>query len=394
MPFGLSRKGFKRKRYADIRKDLSARWKRAFGETSRVDEKSINGIIISLIAYAISPIWMLAENVYNSGFVHKSEGTSLDNLVQNRLMERRSAEKSRGVVEITGDEGTVVGKGFIVAHKVEYETTEDVVVTSSGSALVPIQSVLGGGAGNTPSGTITKIVTPVVGVSGVINLAPTTGGRDEETDLELKERYDRSFSLGGSSTLSGVIAALLGTEGVRGARVQENTTMAEVDGVPAKSIAPFVFGGRDTDVAQSIFDTKAAGIQSFGDVVVTVTDSLSNDHLIGFTRPNEVKLYFIVSLQTDVFFPLNGNEQVRTKIISYVGGKDENAEEFTGLSLGETVIYTKVIAAIQEIPGIVDIPVLKIGVSENPDEATNIPMTIKEVGRTDWEKVAVSNDQV
>lgn len=390
MPFGLNDKGFKRKRYADIRNDLATQWKEKFGENSRTEEKSVNGILISLIAYVASPLWMLAEKVYNNSFVHKAEGNSLSGLVENRFMQRRPAEKSQGEVVITGEPGTTIEAGFTVSRINSYVTVEDVEIGVGGTVVAWVEAIIAGANGNAPANTVIEIDTPLVGVDSVTNPEPIIGGREEETDTELKERYERSYAIGGSGTLPSIEAALLGLPQVRDARVYENTTMVGNNGVPPKSIAPFVYGGDDDEIARAIFEMKAGGIQSFGNIEKIVADSRGEPHIVGFTRPDVVEVFAEINLDTDSDFPVNGLEQVRSKIIEYIGGIDEDATEYSGLGQGQNIIYTRIIAAIQKVPGIVDIPVLKIGKQDPPTETGNVDILRDEVAITDWEKVVVN----
>jgi len=166
--------------------------------------------------------------------------------------------------------------------------------------------------------------------------------------------------------------------------------MNEVNGIPPKSIAPFIFGGDDQEIANTIFLMKPGGIRSYGTTEIPVTDSRGEQHIIGFTRPNTIHIYVHVELKTDGNFPLDGYEQVRTKIIEYIGGYDEDATEYNGLGLGEDVIYTKIIAAIQQVTGIVDIPVLLVDTQSPPTKTGNIEIALDEVAQTDFEKVSVS----
>lgn len=390
MPFGLNEKGFKRKRYADIRNDLAIQWKEKFGENSRTDEKSVNGILISLIAYVVSPLWMLAEKVYNNSFVHKAEGNSLSGLVENRFMQRRPAEKSQGEIVITGEPGTTIEAGFTVSHINSYVTVEDVEIGIDGTVEAWIIAIIAGANGNAPANTVIEIDTPLVGVDSVTNPEPIIGGREEETDAELKERYDRSYAIGGSGTLPSIEAALLGLPQVRDARVYENTTIVENNGVPPKSIAPFVYGGDDDEIARAVFEMKAGGIQSFGNIEKTVVDSRGELHTVGFTRPDVVEVFVEINLDTDSNFPINGLERVRSKVIEYIGGIDKDATEYSGLGQGQNIIYTRIIAAIQKVPGIVDIPVLKIGKQDPPIQTGNVDILRDKVAITDWEKVVVN----
>lgn len=392
MSFGLNEKGFKRKRYADIREDLASRWKEKFGEDSRTDERSVNGILISLIAYAASPIWMLAEKVYNSGFVHKAEGQALSGIVGNNLLKRRPAEKAKGTITIIGDEGTVVDAGFKASYKTSYSTIEEVKIGSSGEVEVEVKADATGVIGNVESEKITEIDTPIVGVSEVVNRKPVSGGREEETDDELKQRYDLSLSTGGSPSTNGIRAEVLGVEGVRTATVIENLTGEEdSEGRPPKSYETYVLGGEDVDVAKAIFKRRAAGTRPYGNTIIEVEDDSGNIVPIGFSRANEVEIYFDIKLDTNNKFPRNGVRRIKTLIIEHIGGLDFDGNEYTGLQTGDDVYFTKIISLIHSLPGVEYVKDLQIGTDENNlGSFKNVSIERTKVAMTDYEKIDVT----
>lgn len=389
--FGLSKDGFKRKRYIDIRNDLEEKWKESFGENSRTHEKSVNGIIISLIAFVASPIWMLAEKVYNNNFVHKAEGSALRDLVRNRLLEPRPAEKATGHIEITGDSETVINGGFRVSADVEYVTTETVEIDDTGKILVPIQADIAGSEGNAPPDTVIDIVTPLVGVDSVTNPEPISGGRDAETDQELRRRYELSLSAGGSPSADGIRAEVLGVEGVRTATVVENLSLEEdSEGRPGRSYETYVLGGKDEAIAQAIFKRRAAGTMPYGDITIDIEDDAGNIVPVGFTRATEVDIYFEIELDTNNEFPQDGKEHIKTAVIEYVGGIDYDGNEYTGLQSGQDMYYTRIVGIIDRVPGIINIPTLNIGTDPDdlkPMNSININPT--EVAMTDFEKVDI-----
>jgi len=399
---GLDERGFKRKRYRDILEDMQSRAQDNFGANVNLSNRSPLGILLRLVSWSMAVLWQVAENVYNAGYVDTAEGHQLDHVAKYIGIRRNPAEPATGTIKIEGDEGTEIPAGFKVATEddIEFETTESVEI-NGGEVEAEIEALEPGADGNVPAGTITEIINPTAGVDSVNNEEATEGGRDKETDAELKERYDRSVSRGGSSTIESIEATLLDdVEGVRDAQVYYNNTMddPDSDNIPAKSIAPFVFGGNENDIAEAIFDTKAAGIKSAAisadsslNKEIDVTDSRGRTHTIGFTRPEEKEVYVDVTLDTDSDFPADGNEQVRTEIVKYIGGQDEDAEEYPGLGLGEDVIYTRIISRIHRVDGIVDITELKVGTSAPPDQEENIDIGAEQVAITDYEKVSVDD---
>lgn len=388
---GLDEKGFKRKRFSDLYSDMETKAKSVYGEKVNLSERSPLGIILRLFAWFLSLFWQQLENVYNSAFVDTASGRSLRNTGKYIGMKEKGAEKAKGSVTVTGVEGTTVkiGTRFATKSGVVFETLADSVIPADGEVDIVIQAISAGSSGNVPSGAINVIVNPSGAIQSVVNQDGTTGGREKETDYEFRQRYDRSVASGGSSTTESVIATVLALPSVRDCIIEENTTMDEVNGVPAKSLAPFVFGGENEEIAEAIRATKAGGIRSWGETVVDVVDSRGNLHKIGFTRPEVIQIYAHVSLETNQDFPLNGKDLIRTAIVQYIGGQDSDGTIYNGVGLGKSVIYTKVISAINQIEGIADVTV-QIGTTEQNFTTQNIQLGSRQVAETDWQKVVVS----
>lgn len=391
MPFGLNEKGFKRKRYADIRKSLESKWKEGFGENSRTDENSPNGVLISLIAYVASPLWMLAEKVYNNGFVHKASGDPLSNIVKNNLVSRRGAEKASGYIVVTGDEGTVVEKGFKASREISYSTTGQVTIGDSEQARIPVIADIAGAVGNAPKNSVVEIDTPIVGVSEVTNPEPISGGIDEETDEELKARYNLSRSSGGSPSANGIRAELLGSEGVRLATIVENLELEMNDGkITGRNFEPYVSGGSDEDIANAIFKRRAAGIEVIGETVVDVTSDSGQVVPIGFTRMEEEEIYIELEVKTNNLFPSDGNKRIVTSIIEYIGGMDEDGNVYVGLQTDKDVDFTTIIGLVYEVGGVDSVTSLKMGTDkEDLKSFESVEITSRRVATTDYEKIDV-----
>nr|WP_285839869.1 baseplate J/gp47 family protein [Alkalihalophilus marmarensis] len=340
-------------------------------------------------------MYQLAEKVYYSGYIDTAEGSSLDRLIPfASSIRRRPAERANtNDFIIIGDPNTIVEAGFLVGREDDfiYTTTENVTLDAAGEAVVSIRAVLGGAAGNAQPHTISEIINPIVGVDSVTNPTLVSGGRDQETDPELRERYRLSLSAGGSPTVNGIRASVLGVPGVRTATVIENNTRYDdEDGRPPKSIETYVLGGEPNDVAKAIFDRKAAGIEPYGTEEVILLDDSGNEHLMRFSYAEQVPIHMDIEVTTDASFPLNGHEQIRTNLIRYVGGLDYDGTEYTGLSNGQDVIFTQMISIIHQTPGVINIPIFNIG--KDPDDLSpmnTITINRTQVAITDFEKVVI-----
>lgn len=136
-------------------------------------------------------------------FPEWSYGEYLDAHAQTRGMSRKEATPATGEITITGAENTVipVGSMFSTASlnggdpSISYETTEAATIPSTGSVTVSIEASEAGSQGNTGANTIIFVSSSVVGITGVTNADPVTGGTDEETDEALIARiveYDQT----------------------------------------------------------------------------------------------------------------------------------------------------------------------------------------------------------
>lgn len=387
--FGLTRDGFKRKRYIDIRNDLETRWKEAFGEDSNTTERSPNGILISLFAWALSLVWQLIERVYHNRHIQTAEGKSLDNVTGNMLVERRPATFAEGEVVFYGQEGAIIDDVLVEGNGMLYRTTEIAEIDATGEVVVPVRAEEAGTEGNTPANTVTTIVTPVFGVESVNNPNPISGGQDEETDEDLRERYYLSLAGKTSPTADGIRSAVLAVEGVRTANVIENNTnQTDSEGRPPKSFETYVLGGDPKEIAEAIFSVRAAGIEPWGTEEVVVTDNAGNNVLMRFSYVEEVPIYIDIEIEHDDTFHVDGYKHIRTAIIRYIGGEDEDGNVYTGLTAGQDMIFTKVVSAIHSVQGVTNIPVLNIGTDPNNKEPMNtIEIEPTQVAVTDWQKV-------
>lgn len=387
----LNEKGFRKKTYSEIYSEIEQEAKARFGQKINTSERSVFGILFRIIAWALSVFWNIVEAVYYSAFPSSATGISLDRLVKFKGMTRLLAAAAFGRIKIRGRPGATIEAGFRVTtvNDIVFETIQDITLDYEGSGIVDIRALETGSRGNVEAGAIVEVVEISNDVESVTNLEPTAGGRESETDAELKKRFNDLTPSGGSSSES-VEATLLEVAGVRDAIVRDNTlNEVSADGLPPKCIAPFVFGGTDTDVAKAIFSVKAGGIQSYGTTVVEVADTKGSIHLIGFTRPTVIDIFINVQLVTNSFFPADGNQKVRTSIIKYIGGADETNYEYQGLGLKENVIHARIVAAVLSVQGVEDATVtMSIDNVSFSDE--NIVVSSEQVAKTSFDKVVIA----
>ncbi|NHN29441.1 baseplate J/gp47 family protein [Paenibacillus agricola] len=354
----LDSQGFKRKRYADLIVEMEAKAREVYGETINTSERSPLGILLRIFAWFLSKPWEKAEDVYYSAYINTAQGIQQDRLGPYVGITRIPEQFATGSVNFTGEAGHMIAAGFSVRTPsgIYFTTLSGVTLDGTGLGMAPIRASAAGARGNVAAGTIVEIVNPNPNVTSVANGTAAAGGREKESDSEFRERFQLSVSGGGASTVDSIRGALLRIADVRAATVIENTTLVtDSAGRPGKSFQAYVLGGDSQAIAQSILDTKAAGIETYGDVSSIVTDLSGLERTIKFSYAEELAIHLRVNITRNDQYPADGDEQIRTALIRYIGGEASDGSLYSGLGMGNDVIYTKLISAIFKVEGVEDV---------------------------------------
>ena len=222
------------------------------------------------------------------------------------------------------------------------------------------------------AGTLTFLVVPN-GTYTVTNQQNWITGRALETDAELRTRFKSSRSQG-NATVDAIYAKLLATTGVVSASVEENWTLVtNANGLPAKSFEATVKGGGDLAVATTIWQTKPAGIQPFGNTSIEITDSQNTPQTIFFTRPVDqyIHVNVVYQLYDEEIFPSNGVEMIARAINTY--GQS--------LGVGEDVIPQRLMAAVYNgVAGIGNLSIT-VGNTLSPNDTPVLSSNKISIGR-------------
>jgi uncharacterized phage protein gp47/JayE len=354
----LDEKGFKRKRYADLIIEMEPKAREVYGETVNTSERSALGIILRIFAWFLGKPWERAEDVYFSAYINTAQGIQQDRLGPYVGITRIPEQFAAGLVNFTGTAGHTIPAGFAVRTPtgVYFTTISGITLDAGGLGMAEVRASAAGVRGNVASGAISEIVNPNPNVTDVSNPSVTAGGREKETDLEFRERFQLSVSGGGASTLDSIRSALLRVPGVRAAAVIENTSMiTDGAGRPGKSFQAYLLGGDPDAIAQGILDTKPVGIEAYGDVVRTVNDISGTPHAIKFSFAEEVSIKVNADITRNDKYSADGDAQIRTAIIRYIGGQDADGSIYSGLGMGDDVIFSRLINAIYRVEGVEDV---------------------------------------
>lgn len=383
MIFGLKKEGFKRKLYTDIEEDLFTRARDLFGEDINLTERSPLGIFLRVIAWSLALIWQVAENTYHQSHLPSAEGINLDYICEKADIYRFPALKSIGEVTITGKPDKKIYRGFKVmtADKIMFKTLKEVKIGNDGKVKVQVEAVKLGDIGNVQATAIDTIVNPEVGIDSVTNEKRFFLGREIETDDELRNRYKLSFRASGKATIDAIITHLLKIPTLKGLKVMENNTMEIVNDMEPKSIKVIVLGGTDEEVGTAIFDSKAAGISTNGNISYMATDNLGKQHEMKFSRATELPIFANIKVKfTD--------DSVNTeKLINEI--KERFKQYIKKVQMGESVILARAISTIlcshEEIKDLE----MRIGKDTENLKEENIELLDEEVATTRDENIEI-----
>lgn len=229
---------------------------------------------------------------------------------------------------------------------------------------------------------------PLMRVAGLNFLDQDLLGSDLETDIELRLRRLQELRAQGKATIEAIRAALFLVPGVADVFVDENDTdYISGLGVPPHAVEAIVRAptATDADLAQAIFDTKAAGIRAFGTTTEVVTDSQNVDHDIGFTRAAEVDIYIEIDLavNTDAaagtVYPADGDEQVKAALVA----------KGAALGIGDDVILEVIKCAAFAVDGVLDVLDFRIDTVSPAVGTTNISIPQRSIADFDISRVVV-----
>lgn len=312
MTFGITETGFNLKRLSDIKTEIKNDLLAIFPNLTLSDE-TVLGQVISIFADKHASIWELFEDIYNAADPNSAEGYALKLIAAIINMKPLASTYSTSTVTITGSPGKVVSAGFLIGVQGTdnlFETDEDVTIPGGGTIDVTVTATEKGAiVGN--AGYINTIINPDPDITSVTNALDASVGREEETDIELRERRLTKLTSSRSGTNGAIRAAILDlndTETDAGQVIQtckvisNRTKVTSASGQPASSFQAFVYTSdslsatKKTEIANAILDSMPPGIEPYGAITESVTDEQGVAQDISFSTPDLINIYVTFTL--------------------------------------------------------------------------------------------------
>lgn len=382
-----------------IRQKIVDDWTAVFNDedaTLNTSSESPAGQLIDSTAVLVTAKdseFMFLSNQFNPLF---ASGIWQDAIGAIYFLTRKTATSTVVSCTCTGMAGTTIPQGSVI------QTTDGINLASVGAATI--------GAGGTvdvefacteygaiPIGshTATKIITVIAGWDTVDNAQSGVLGSLVENRRDFEQRRYNSVSKNAHGSRAALEGAVYQVDGVLDCKVLENKTDASVTekGVSliSHSVAVCVYGGNDTDIAETIYNKLDAGCGTNGGTTVSYTseDGVVNTYKI--VRPTPTPVYISVEINKTSTTPSTVANDIKNAIIADALGNDPNSGN-TRCGLGQTIYASRFTVATVKTAGVSDLVSLYIGWSASPTgnsittnanvepvfDASNIEVTINE----------------
>lgn len=382
----LTAKGFERLTYNDIVNKKTQKAKELFGEDIDTSELTPLGKFIRINAFDLAEAEEEAEYIYYSIFPNTASGVSLDRLCVFVGISRNPAEPAKYKVKIIGTADYIVPAGFMVGTTsgINFYNIADARIGETGECEITVWCTQPGYM-DLSAGEIIKAVNTVVGITGVEGIEIIENGSDDETDYELRKRFEEAREGAGACTETAIKAALTRVPTVTSAGIIiNNTTEADSDGRPPFSFECYVNGGANykTEIAETIYNKKPIGIKTYGNESVIITDEGGYEHTIKFSYTEKVTVYVSLKIKTNTAFEGDsGKTDIASNLKTYIDN----------LGVGESVIVSSLYGKIHAVSGVEEVTELKLSTDNKIYKTENINVKNYEIVNCEGVEVIIND---
>lgn len=366
----LTEEGIRIERLDSIVSTLENGLRQIYGQNIDLSPNTPDGQVVGLLAQIRMDFEELAENVYRQLDPDVATGAWLEQRVAYAGLMRRGANYSYlRSVALTGEPNTKLYSGIVVSdtHKVRWVLVSDVTLDSNGSARADFRSEQLG-AFNLAKNTNLTIETITLGLIGATTQEDAEIGIEEETDIQLRERFLFSRTKNAQNSAEAINAKIAALPDVKHVRVLENNTgQRDSFGVEPHSINVIVNGGDSADIADVIYQNKGAGVGLQGDTQVTLQRD-NEQRVIRFDRAAMVDI------------------QISMRCVRYEDFTQINKSEITEqlakqvFNIGQTVSLSRLYSPINQVGGFW-VKELKIARKGQQLKAENVVLQPREIAR-------------
>jgi len=306
MALKLGRNGLTVDDLDDIFTYLSEQFKLIYGADIILDADTPDGQIIAIYSKLNADIQTALLQLYNSFDVDNAVGVELDKILKLSAIKKGAATKSTVSVNVTASTTVDLLEDYTLLDDLGQSWNIVTPETITAGVTAVEFEAADWGSIQALADTITTQGTILTQVTDVTNPLVASVGMDEETDVEAKQRRDRSLEKPAYSTVGSILARLLGLDNVIDVKVYENQTSSydAPRDINAHTLWCIVEGGLAADIYEAQAKEKTAGAGWKGSVIGTYIEEFTRSdntirehtHDVKFDRPTESEIY----LQLDV----------------------------------------------------------------------------------------------
>ena len=240
------------------------------------DDASDIGIRLKVLATQLSSLANNINDMQVQIFPQTAMGEHLNYHAQTRGLRRKAAVPASGMLRfsrgVPSPTGSVIPVGVVCAIsrgddgiELRFKTTAQVTLPAGETFVdVPAEATHGGAFTNAAPNSITVMITPVQGVSGITNPAAFTGGVDGETDEQLRARLLRSFGqISNGTNAAFYYDFAMGFDGVASAKV--------VPRVAGKGTVGVYVAGQGTTAPEALVTSLRTQLKAAKEINVDVS---------------------------------------------------------------------------------------------------------------------------
>lgn len=308
---------------SEIKASFEDAYKQALGANLNVEAGTPQGQLIITDTKLLTYAQEQGVNIANAFSILTASGKALDVTAGFWGYYRKSAQKTVVRCVVDGTAGTVIPAGSLISDGKNQFRSLDKIVLSSGATYAQFQAVESGAIA-CEANTLTNIITVINGWDSVNN--PTAGilGYDEESDNQFRQRITANLlNIRARGELGSIMDNIAQLDGVLSVIVRENATNEKItiedQDLIAHSILVSVVGGDNTELAKTIYEQKAAGIGTNGQVKVSYQDPKSGITFVyKVVRPEFVNLQIQVNYSQNLFTPADVVDKIKASVVDYV----------------------------------------------------------------------------
>ncbi|MBQ6506506.1 MAG: baseplate J/gp47 family protein [Clostridia bacterium] len=308
--------------YEDRMEALVASYRNIFGPDVNLEISSPDYQLLSVFAKALDDLSQIVLVDFASRNPQYASGVGLDLLMPLHGLVRGGATYSTVVLTLNGTPNAVLPDAPEALDDAGYIwrcQTAGIQLDENGQAIVTAICTTPG-AIPAAAGTVRQLVSPISGLSSVVNAAAATPGTEAETDASCRNRLKAAAAASAIGSLDAIRYGVLSVPNVNACTIIENNGDTEDErGIPGHSICVLFAGGNAYSVAQMVFDKKAPGIGTYGNLELPVNDAWGNAHTVKLQRITNANVALTIEIRPLAGYDTTIPERIREALVEYAG---------------------------------------------------------------------------